>query len=140
MLTTRDLRDRLPAFRRHCFLLTGSRTAADAALAIAIARLPRDKAGRPCAESPVAAYQALGDAARRVVCPVDGRLQPLHERLMTLPAETRRVLVLRVIDRLPPADIAEICDLTPDEVRAVVLEARDGLTIGGLSITRRARA
>lgn len=127
MLTAVDLRHRLPALRRHAWLLTGSRMAADAAVAVAIAGLPRDPAGRPQAADVASVWQAVQVAAGRMVCRPDPEAPPLLARLLALPMTQRRLLVARVVEGLPLEAAAEVAEVAPDEAAPLLAAARRGL-------------
>ncbi|WP_404382182.1 hypothetical protein [Caenispirillum salinarum] len=127
MIRATDIRKRLPALRRHAYLLTGSRTAADAVLAIAVARLPREDDGRPCAADGTEIHRAILDAAARVNCPPDAGLPPLMARLLGMDLMTRAVIVLTVVERLPPSEVAAVCDLSPEGMAAHLARGREAL-------------
>lgn len=138
MLTASDLRERLPALRRHAFLLTGARMAADAVVAIAIATLPRTgDGGSPQAADEGHLLRALGEAARRVVCPADRRLGPLHARLLMLPFLERQVLVLNAVERRDAGTIAAACNCAEPAVRVLLVRAHANLAAAGTAVAAR---
>jgi hypothetical protein len=124
MLGPADIRKRFPALRRHAYLLSGSRIAADAILAIAVARLPRGECGRPGARSMTDIYKTILDAAARVHCPTDSGISPMLSRVVTMDLTTRAVLVLITVERLPAVEVAVICNLPPADVAAVLSHGR----------------
>ncbi|GAA0601295.1 sigma factor-like helix-turn-helix DNA-binding protein [Caenispirillum bisanense] len=127
MFDAHALRGLLPRLRRHAFLLTASRLAGDAAVAMAIARLPRDADGRPQGRDLAQLFTLVQEAARQVVCPHDGHLGPLHERLAALPPPQRAMLVLVTVEALPAAEAAAICGLAAEDGAGALTAARTAL-------------
>lgn len=127
MLDAAALRDHMPRLRRHAFLLTGSRMAADCAVAMAVARLPHDPARRPQASSLTDVFRELYAAADQLVCPVDDALPPLHARLLALPAEQRALVVLVTVEGVPLDEARAVCDIAPHHAPALLAEARAAL-------------
>lgn len=127
MIRAHNIKERLPALRRHAYILTGSRTAADAALAIAVARLPRDANGRPMAHDDSEIWRAILDACARVNCPADAGAPALLLRLLSMDLTTRAMVVLTMVERLPLAESAAICGLSPDAAARVLARGRDAL-------------
>lgn len=124
MLHAPALRDRLPLLRRHAFLLTGSRMAADCAVAMAIARLPRDDTRRPVADGLCHLYQMLHEAVNQVVCQPEGRLPPLHDRILALAPAQRAVLLLVTVEKMPLALVGDICGMSRDVAQGTLAAAR----------------
>lgn len=127
MIHAPELRKRLPALRRLAYLLSGSRTAADAILAIAVARLPRDDAGRPSAANSSDLYGTILKAAGRVNCPPDPGLPLLHTRLLGLDLSVRAVVLLTTLERQPLDETARICDISLEEVATLRARGRSAL-------------
>lgn len=127
MTSATVLRERLPALRRYAFLLMGSRAAADAVLATAIAQLPRGDAGRSAPGGISQIHRAVLDAAGRVDCQADAGLPPLHARLLRLDLPVRAVLLLTVLERLPLDETARICGVAPETAKAMRTHARIAL-------------
>lgn len=127
MLDARALRDRLPRLRRYVYLFTGSHMAADCAVAMTLARLPLDGAGRPHAEDEGRLYGELTAAAAQLVCPPDLRLPPLHGRLLALDPPQRALLLLVTVERLPPDVAGAVCGVEePADVLATARARLDG--------------
>ncbi len=139
MLDARALRGLVPRLRRHAFLLTASRLAADIVVAMTIARLPRDEADRPQASALPVLFALMQEAARQVVCPQDGALIAPHDRLAALPPQQRAMLVLVVVEGLPESAAAAVCGLDADEGAAILAAARGALGSGLRGHTPRAR-
>ena len=127
MLDATALRDHLPRLRRHAYLLTGSRMAADCVVAMAVARLPHDALRRPQAADLAEVYRLLHAAAAQVVCSIDDGLPPPHARLLARPEKQRSLVVLVSVDGVAIAEAATICDLAPAAAADLLAEARTGL-------------
>lgn len=127
MLDAAALRHHMPRLRRHAYLLTGSRMAADCAVAIAVARLPRDDTRRPQAPSLTDVFRELYAAAGQLVCSPDDALPPLHARLLSLPAEQRGLVVLVTVEGVPLDDACAVCDVVPHHGGDLLAEGRAAL-------------
>ncbi|SOD92023.1 hypothetical protein [Caenispirillum bisanense] len=127
MLDASALRHHLPRLRRHAYLLTGSRMAADCAVAMAVARLPRDPSRRPQAPSLTAVFRELHAATEQLVCPADDGLPPLHVRLLALPAEQRGLVVLVTVEWVSLDEACAVCDVAPHHGPELLAEGRAAL-------------
>lgn len=124
MLDAHALRGHLPHLRRHVFLLTASRTAADCAVAMTLARLPRDAANRPYADGRGHLYRQLHEATGQLICPPDGRVPPLHARLLAMAPPQRALLLLVAVEAMPLALAAEIMGMDEDAAAGTLASAR----------------
>lgn len=133
MLTTVDLRERLPRLRRHGYLLTGNRHAADEAVAACLAALPRDAAGKPFAADEVALFRTFHSAVLAptepiagpdAACEADADLAETRDRLFALPPLERRVLLLVSLEGFTIADAAAVLCIQRGRAAGALMGAR----------------
>lgn len=133
MLTTLDLRERLPRLRRHAYLLTGNMHAADEAVMACLKALPKDERGRPQAADEKALFRTFHSAilvptepvpGPDAACEADAALAATRDRLFALPPADRRVLVLVIIEGFSVAEAAQILVMDGSRAAAALLKAR----------------
>ncbi len=133
MITVVDLRERLPRLRRHAYLLTGNRHAADEAVTACLAALPRDENGAHFAADEVALFRCFHSAVLAptdpiagpdAACEADADLAETRDRLFALPPLERRVLLLVSLEGFSIADAASILCIQRSRAAAALLGAR----------------
>lgn len=133
MLTTLDLRERLPRLRRHAYLLVGNQPAADTAVAACLKALPRDEAGRPTCTDTAALFRTFHTATLvpsepvagpDASCEADADMAETRDRLFALSPVERRVLVLVSIEGFSVSEVAQILVMDRGRVAQALLRAR----------------
>lgn len=133
MLTSVELRERLPRLRRHAYLLTGNRHSADEAVMACLAALPRDTAGKPCVADDKALFRTFHSAVLAptepvagpdAACEADADLAETRDRLFALPPLERRVILLVSLEGFTMSEASAILCIERARAARALLSAR----------------